>query len=104
MFECNTIQVLPGAYRLHALNAIAAMVAPGAAALVSWLTMTIKTRRCHTSLPGTADQWLTEPKPDGIRAKIHKASCRMLSKPVHGQAKTSILWGAHNVTVTRYWL
>jgi len=35
VFECNTIQVLPGAYRLRALNAIAAMVAPGGVALVS---------------------------------------------------------------------
>lgn len=35
VFECNTIQVLPGEYRLRALNAIAAMVAPGGVALVS---------------------------------------------------------------------
>ncbi|BBP02332.1 class I SAM-dependent methyltransferase [Sulfuriferula nivalis] len=35
VFECNTIQVLPGEYRLRALNAIAAMVAPGGHALIS---------------------------------------------------------------------
>lgn len=35
VFECNTIQVLPGEYRLRALNAIAGMVAPGGVALVS---------------------------------------------------------------------
>lgn len=35
VFECNTIQVLPGEYRLRALNAIAGMVAPGGDALIS---------------------------------------------------------------------
>lgn len=35
VFECNTIQILPGAYRARALNAIAALVAPGGVALVS---------------------------------------------------------------------
>ena len=35
VFECNTIQILPGEYRLHALNAIANLVAPGGVALVS---------------------------------------------------------------------
>jgi SAM-dependent methyltransferase len=35
VFECNTIQVLPGDYRLRALNAIAALVAPGGVALIS---------------------------------------------------------------------
>jgi SAM-dependent methyltransferase len=35
VFECNTIQVLPGEYRLHALNAIAGMVAPDGHALIS---------------------------------------------------------------------
>ncbi len=34
-FECNTIQILPGEYRLRALNAIADMVALGGVALVS---------------------------------------------------------------------
>ena len=35
VFECNTIQILPGEYRLRALNAIASMVAPAGVALVS---------------------------------------------------------------------
>jgi SAM-dependent methyltransferase len=35
VFECNTIQVFPGDYRLQALNAIANLVAPGGVALVS---------------------------------------------------------------------
>ncbi len=35
VFECNTIQALPGEYRLRALNAIAGMVAPGGVVLVS---------------------------------------------------------------------
>jgi SAM-dependent methyltransferase len=35
VFECNTIQILPGEHRLRALNAIAAMVTPGGVALVS---------------------------------------------------------------------
>lgn len=35
VFECNTIQVLPGEFRLRALNAIADMVAPGGTVLVS---------------------------------------------------------------------
>jgi SAM-dependent methyltransferase len=35
VFECNTIQALPGPYRLQALNAIAGMVAPGGVVLVS---------------------------------------------------------------------
>ena len=35
VFECNTIQVFPGTYRLRALHAIAALVAPGGVALVS---------------------------------------------------------------------
>ncbi len=35
VFECNTIQALPGLYRLRALNAIAGMAAPGGAVLVS---------------------------------------------------------------------
>ncbi|MFY9328545.1 MAG: class I SAM-dependent methyltransferase [Georgfuchsia sp.] len=35
VFECNTIQVLPGEYRLRALNAIAGLVAPGGSVLVS---------------------------------------------------------------------
>src|SRR5574337_843354 len=35
VFECNTIQVMPGEYRVRALNAIAGMVAPGGVALVS---------------------------------------------------------------------
>ena len=35
VFECNTIQALPGEYRLRALTAIAGMVAPGGVALVS---------------------------------------------------------------------
>ena len=35
VFECNTIQVLPGEFRLRALNAIADLVAPGGTVLVS---------------------------------------------------------------------
>ncbi len=35
VFECNTIQALPGEYRLRALTAIAGMVAPGGVALIS---------------------------------------------------------------------
>ncbi len=35
VFECNTIQILPGEYRLRALNAIANLVRPGGVALVS---------------------------------------------------------------------
>ena len=35
VYECNTIQILPGVYRLRALAAIAGMVAPGGVALVS---------------------------------------------------------------------
>lgn len=35
VFECNTIQVLPGEYRLRALKSIAEMVASGGVALVS---------------------------------------------------------------------
>lgn len=35
VFECNTIQIMPGEYRLRALDAIAALVAPGGTALVS---------------------------------------------------------------------
>jgi SAM-dependent methyltransferase len=35
VFECNTIQILPGEHRLRALHAIAGMVAPGGVALVS---------------------------------------------------------------------
>ena len=35
VFECNTIQVLPGGFRLRAINAITAMVAPGGYALIS---------------------------------------------------------------------
>lgn len=35
VFECNTIQVLPGDYRLRALNAIASLVAPAGHALIS---------------------------------------------------------------------
>ena len=35
VFECNTIQVLPGEYRLRALNAIADLVSPGGTVLVS---------------------------------------------------------------------
>ena len=35
VYECNTIQILPGEYRLHALNAIANLVTPGGVALVS---------------------------------------------------------------------
>ena len=35
VFECNTIQVLPGSYRLRALNSIAEMVATDGVALVS---------------------------------------------------------------------
>lgn len=35
VFECNTIQVFAGEYRLRALNAIAGLVAPGGVALVS---------------------------------------------------------------------
>jgi methyltransferase family protein len=35
VFECNTIQVMPGEYRVRALNAIAGMVAPGGTVLVS---------------------------------------------------------------------
>jgi SAM-dependent methyltransferase len=35
VFECNTIQILPGAYRRRALQAIANLVAPGGVALVS---------------------------------------------------------------------
>ena len=35
IFECNTIQILPGDYRTRALEAIAAMVAPGGICLVS---------------------------------------------------------------------
>lgn len=35
VFECNTIQVLPGEYRLRALQAIAGMVAAGGVVLVS---------------------------------------------------------------------
>ncbi len=35
VFECNTIQALPGKYRSQALDAIAGMAAPGGAVLVS---------------------------------------------------------------------
>lgn len=35
VFECNTIQVLPGEHRLRALKAIADMVSPGGVVLVS---------------------------------------------------------------------
>ncbi|MHB1678558.1 MAG: class I SAM-dependent methyltransferase [Sulfuriferula sp.] len=35
VFECNTIQVLPGEYRMRAVNAIADTVAAGGVALVS---------------------------------------------------------------------
>jgi SAM-dependent methyltransferase len=35
VFECNTIQALPGEFRVRALNAIADMVAPGGTVLVS---------------------------------------------------------------------
>jgi SAM-dependent methyltransferase len=35
VFECNTIQIMPGDYRVRALNAIAGMVAPGGSALIS---------------------------------------------------------------------
>ena len=35
VFECNTIQVMPGELRVRALNAIADMVAPGGTVLVS---------------------------------------------------------------------
>ena len=35
VFECNTIQIMAGAYRIKALNAIARLVAPGGDVLVS---------------------------------------------------------------------
>jgi len=35
VFECNTIQALPGEFRVRALNVIAGLVAPGGTALVS---------------------------------------------------------------------
>jgi SAM-dependent methyltransferase len=35
VFECNTIQIMPGDYRVRALEAIAGMVAPGGTALIS---------------------------------------------------------------------
>ena len=35
VFECNTIQALPGEFRVRALNAIAELVAPGGTVLVS---------------------------------------------------------------------
>lgn len=43
VFECNTIQVLPGAYRVRARDAMVSLLAPGGYLLVS----------CRSRLPGT---------------------------------------------------
>lgn len=69
VFECNTIQVLPGAYRLRALNAIAAMVAPGGVALVSCRSRNSGEKEDAFPLP------LDRPEMDGfVRAGLREDS------------------------------
>lgn len=51
VFECNTIQVLPGVYRVRALNAIANLVAPGGTLLVSCRSRNADQRENEFPLP-----------------------------------------------------
>lgn len=51
VFECNTIQIMAGAYRMKALNAIAALVAPGGDALVSCRSRATGTQQDAFPLP-----------------------------------------------------
>jgi SAM-dependent methyltransferase len=51
VFECNTIQILPGEYRLRALNAIANLVAPGGVALVSCRSRSAGEKKNEFPLP-----------------------------------------------------
>lgn len=66
VFECNTIQVLPGAYRLRALNTIAAMVAGGGVALVSCRSRNSGEKEDAFPLP------LDRPEIDGF---VHAGLC-----------------------------
>jgi len=51
VFECNTIQALPGPYRLQALNAITGMAAPGGSVLVSCRSRNSAEREDEFPLP-----------------------------------------------------
>ena len=65
VFECNTIQALPGEYRLRALNAIADLVAPGGNALVSCRSRNTGEKENEFPLP------LDRPEIDGfVRAGL----------------------------------
>ena len=69
VFECNTIQVLPGEYRLRALNSIAGMVAPGGTALISCRSRDTGEKEDAFPLP------LDRPEIDGfIRAGLREES------------------------------
>lgn len=51
VFECNTIQIMAGAYRIKALNAIVGLVAPGGDALVSCRSRAVGTQQDAFPLP-----------------------------------------------------
>jgi SAM-dependent methyltransferase len=51
VFECNTIQIMAGAYRIDALNAIAGLVAPGGDVLVSCRSRNLGTQLDAFPLP-----------------------------------------------------
>ena len=69
VFECNTIQVLPGDYRVRALNAIATMVAPDGDALISCRSRNSGEKQDAFPLP------LDRPEIDGfVRAGLREVS------------------------------
>ncbi|TCV84135.1 class I SAM-dependent methyltransferase [Sulfurirhabdus autotrophica] len=69
VYECNTIQVLPGDYRIRALNAIADLVAPGGNALVSCRSRKTGEKENEFPLP------LDRPEIDGfVRAGLKEES------------------------------